>query len=136
MNSLGPLASALAIRFSDRMVTILGGVLAASGLCLSYFATSVKMLCFTLVDQALLVQYRNFDFNFHRYGVIGGLGSGLAYPIGVFIVARYFEKKRGMANGLCTSGSALGSVLMPQLLQFLLSSYGCRFVVSGFKMLE
>lgn len=60
------------------------------------------------------------------YGLIGGLGAGLAYPIGVFMVGQYFEKRRGLANGLCTSGSALGSVLVPPLLRVLLSEYGYR----------
>jgi hypothetical protein len=40
----GPFASALAIRFSHRSVTIVGGLLAASGLMLSYFATSIPYL--------------------------------------------------------------------------------------------
>lgn len=43
------------------------------------------------------------------------------------MVGQYFEKRRGLANGLCTSGSALGSVLIPPLLRVLLSEYGYRY---------
>ncbi|CAG7818357.1 unnamed protein product [Allacma fusca] len=109
-SSMGPFASALAIAFSHRKITIIGGILASTGLALSYFATSVWHLCLT-------------------YGIIGGLGAGLAYPIGVFMVGDYFTEKRGLANGLCTSGSALGSVVIPPLLRALLDAYGCKTAI-------
>ncbi|KAG8227964.1 hypothetical protein J437_LFUL007515, partial [Ladona fulva] len=43
-SSLGPVACVLSNRFSYRMVTFLGGFLAAMGLILSYFAHSITYL--------------------------------------------------------------------------------------------
>uniref|UniRef100_A0A646QDR5 Monocarboxylate transporter 9 n=1 Tax=Hemiscolopendra marginata TaxID=943146 RepID=A0A646QDR5_9MYRI len=106
-NLLGPVASALSNRFSCRFTTTLGGLCAALGLALSYFATSIEFLYFS-------------------YGLLGGIGAGLSYTPGVLIVGRYFEKRRGLANGICMSGSALGSIILPPFLNFLLSEYGYR----------
>ena len=139
---VGPFASALAIRFSHRKVTIFGGILASAGLALSYFATSVTYLYVRLVihyNAAINCRIKFFrsdldsclfdaDYGHQfSYGIIGGLGAGLAYPIGVFMVGDYFTEKRGLANGLCTSGSALGSVVLPPLLRALLNNYGYRY---------
>lgn len=38
----------------------------------------------------------------------------------------YFVKLRGLANGLCISGSALGSIFLPPILRVLLDNFGYR----------
>lgn len=55
-----------------------------------------------------------------------GIGAGLSFPPTVYIVTSYFVKLRGLANGLCISGSALGSIFLPPLLRVLLDSFGYR----------
>lgn len=60
------------------------------------------------------------------YGVLVGIGAGLAFPPTVYIVTSYFVRLRGLANGLCISGSALGSIFLPPVLGFLLREYGYR----------
>lgn len=60
------------------------------------------------------------------YGVLVGTGAGLAFPPTVYIVTSYFVRLRGLANGLCISGSALGSIFLPPVLGFLLQEYGYR----------
>lgn len=60
------------------------------------------------------------------YGVFVGIGAGLSFPPTVYIVSSYFTKKRGLANGLCISGSALGSIFLPPLLRVLLDKYDYR----------
>lgn len=42
----------------------------------------------------------------------------------MYIVTSYFVKLRGLANGLCISGSALGSIILPPVLRWLLEEYG------------
>uniref|UniRef100_T1JCF8 Major facilitator superfamily (MFS) profile domain-containing protein n=1 Tax=Strigamia maritima TaxID=126957 RepID=T1JCF8_STRMM len=114
-NLLGPLASALSNRFSCRFITVIGGLCTAVGLGLSYFATSI-------------------DYLYISYGLLGGIGAGLSYTPGILIVGQYFEKRRGFANGICMSGSALGSIILPPLLYFLLSIYGYKgaiLIMSG-----
>ncbi|KYM93885.1 Monocarboxylate transporter 12 [Cyphomyrmex costatus] len=58
-----------------------------------------------------------------------GIGAGLSFPPTVYIVTQYFEKLRGMANGLCISGSAIGTIVLPPLLQYLLDCFGYRGAV-------
>ncbi|XP_076160927.1 solute carrier family 16 member hermes [Ptiloglossa arizonensis] len=109
-SSLGPLSSVLSVKYSYRTVTLLGGTFAAVGMMLSYFANSVAFLCVS-------------------YGVLVGIGAGLAFPPTVYIVTSYFVRLRGLANGLCISGSALGSIFLPPILGVLLREYGYRGAV-------
>lgn len=110
-SSLGPLSSILSVKYSYRTVTLLGGTFAAAGMMLSYFANSVAFLCIS-------------------YGVLVGTGAGLAFPPTVYIVTSYFVRLRGLANGLCISGSALGSIFLPPILGILLREYGYRKMFS------
>lgn len=53
-----------------------------------------------------------------------GIGAGLSFPPTVYIVITYFVRVRGLANGICISGSAFGSIILPPLLRYLLEKYG------------
>ncbi|XP_076298251.1 monocarboxylate transporter 12 [Lasioglossum baleicum] len=109
-NSLGPLSSILSTRYSYKTVTIIGGAFAACGMMSSYFANSVSYL-------------------YVSYGLMVGIGAGLTFPPTVYIVTAYFEKLRGVANGLCISGSAIGTIVLPPFLQYLLDCFGYRGAV-------
>ncbi|KAK0159830.1 hypothetical protein PV327_010902 [Microctonus hyperodae] len=109
-SSLGPLSSVLSIKYSYRTVTIIGGAFAACGMMLSYFATSVSYL-------------------YVSYGLMVGIGAGMSFPPTVYIVTSYFERLRGFANGLCISGSAIGTIVLPPFLQYLLNHFGHRGAV-------
>ncbi|XP_012341549.1 monocarboxylate transporter 13-like isoform X1 [Apis florea] len=109
-NSLGPLSSILSNKYSYKTVTIIGGAFAACGMMLSYFANSVSYL-------------------YVSYGLMVGIGAGLTFPPTVYIVTSYFEKLRGVANGLCISGSAIGTIVLPPFLQYLLDCFGYRGAV-------
>lgn len=63
------------------------------------------------------------------YGLLVGTGAGLSFPPTVYIVTSYFVRLRGLANGLCISGSALGSIILPPLLRVLLENFGYRGAV-------
>lgn len=106
-SSLGPLSSILSVKYSYRTVTVIGGTFAAAGMILTYWATSVNYL-------------------YISYGVLVGTGAGLSFPPTVYIVTSYFVKLRGLANGLCISGSALGSIILPPVLRYLLVNFGYR----------
>lgn len=109
-SSLGPVSSILSVKYSYRTVTLLGGTFAAAGMILSFFAQSVSALYLT-------------------YGTLVGAGAGLSFPPTVYIVTEYFVKRRGLANGLCISGSAIGSIILPPLIDRLLDIYGYRGAV-------
>lgn len=106
-SSLGPLSSILSVKYSYRTVTIIGGTFAAAGMIITYWATSVNFL-------------------YVSYGVLVGTGAGLSFPPTVYIVTSYFVRLRGLANGLCISGSALGSIILPPVLRYLLVNFGYR----------
>ncbi|XP_075151700.1 solute carrier family 16 member hermes [Haematobia irritans] len=109
-SSLGPVSSILSVKYSYRTVTVLGGASAALGMILSYWASSVTYL-------------------YLSYGLLVGIGAGLSFPPTVYIVTSYFVKYRGLANGLCISGSALGSIILPPVLRWLLVTYSYRGAV-------
>lgn len=109
-SSLGPLSSVLSVKWSYRTVTLLGGCSAALGMILSFWAFSVGYL-------------------YVSYGILVGTGAGLAFPPTVYIVTSYFVRLRGLANGICMSGSALGSIILPPVLRYLLETYGYRGAV-------
>ncbi|XP_044592992.1 monocarboxylate transporter 5-like [Cotesia glomerata] len=109
-SSLGPLSSVLSIKYSYKTVTLIGGTFAAVGMMTSYFATSVSYL-------------------YVSYGLMVGIGAGLTFPPTIYIVTAYFERLRGLANGLCISGSAIGTIVLPPFLQYLLNHFGHRGAV-------
>lgn len=105
---LGPLSSILSVKYSYRFVTILGAGFCSAGMIITRWATSIEYL-------------------YISYGVMVGIGAGLSFPPTVYIVTSYFTGLRGLANGLCISGSALGSIFLPPLLRFLLDEYQYRY---------
>lgn len=107
MHFIGPLSSILSVKYSYRTVTLIGGTFAAVGMMITYWATSVEYL-------------------YVSYGILVGTGAGLAFPPTVYIVTSYFVRLRGLANGLCISGSALGSIFLPPVLRYLLENFGYR----------
>ncbi|KAH8401430.1 hypothetical protein KR009_005445, partial [Drosophila setifemur] len=102
---LAPLSSALCQRFSCRAVVFVGGIFCAMGMMLSYFATSMLHLLFT-------------------FGILTGIGGGLSTTPGIVIVSQYFDKHRALANGICVSGTAAGSFVLPMLIKHLVEKFG------------
>jgi OFA family oxalate/formate antiporter-like MFS transporter len=46
------------------------------------------------------------------YGVIGGVGAGMAYIAPVSMVTKWFPRQRGLAGGLVAGGFGLGAFLL------------------------
>ncbi|KAJ8396023.1 hypothetical protein AAFF_G00025550 [Aldrovandia affinis] len=87
-----PICSACVVNFGARPVTIFSGVMVAGGLMLSAFAPNVQFLIFS-------------------YGIVVGLGCGLVYAATVTITCQYFDKRRGLALGIVTTGTSVGGFL-------------------------
>merc|ERR1711892_305920 len=100
-----PFASFLCTKYSCRFTAFFGAVLAVIGTIISGFVTNIYVLYFSL-------------------GIAYGMGAGLLFTAGFLIVGTYFDKKRGLSNGLCLTGNALGGVFMPFLVSYLLEEYG------------
>lgn len=109
-SSLGPLSSILSVKWSYRTVTLIGGSFAAFGMIFSSYAFSISYL-------------------YLSFGAMVGTGAGLAFPPTVYIVTSYFVRLRGLANGICISGSAFGSIILPPVLRYLLETYGYKGAV-------
>lgn len=53
-----------------------------------------------------------------------GIGGGLSTTPGIVIVSQYFDKHRALANGICVSGTAAGSFVLPILIKHLAENCG------------
>lgn len=49
------------------------------------------------------------------YGVVGGIGAGMAYITPVSMVTRWFPQRRGLAGGMVAAGFGLGAFIYNQL---------------------
>ena len=76
----GPVAGVAINRYGCRIVTIAGSLLSGLGFVLSFFATNIWTLYFTL-------------------GLMAGIGTAFIYVPCVIVVAYYFQKKRAFATG-------------------------------------
>jgi OFA family oxalate/formate antiporter-like MFS transporter len=92
-------------KYGPRNITIVGGALTGLGWLLSSFAGSVQVL-------------------YLFYGVIAGIGVGIAYGVPVAIAARWFPDRRGLAVGLTVLGFGFSAVLTANIAGFLISATG------------
>ena len=100
-----PLAGKYIEQFGPRNVTIVGGILTGLGWLLASFATSVPML-------------------YVVYGIIGGIGVGIAYGVPVAVAARWFPDRRGLAVGLTVLGFGFSAFFTANIAGYLIAAYG------------
>ncbi len=101
-------------RFGSRVVTAVGGVIVGLGYMLSSINGNLQLLTFT-------------------YGVIAGVGVGIAYGVPLAVVAKWFPDKKGVAVGLTVIGFGLSPLITAPLAKSLIDSYGVRqtFMILG-----
>lgn len=100
-----PLAGPYIQKVGPKKVCMVGGALCGFGWIAASFATSPGML-------ALL------------YGVIGGIGVGIAYGCPIATSAQWFPDKRGLAVGLTVLGFGFSAALIGPINDFLVANYG------------
>ena len=61
------------------------------------------------------------------YGLIMGIGFSGSFLPPLSTITRWFTKKRGMMTGIVLAGIGTGTIIMPLLAGWLVSSYGWRF---------
>lgn len=88
-----------------RKITMIGGILTGLGWILASFVPSVEML-------------------YVAYGVIGGLGVGIAYGAPVAVAARWFPDRRGLAVGLTLLGFGFSAFFTANIAGALIGAYG------------
>ncbi len=100
-----PLTGKYLDRFGPRLIIITGGLLTGTGWLMASMAGSVQMLTV-------------------MYGVIGGLGVGIAYGAPVAVAARWFPERRGLAVGLVLLGFGFSAFLTANLSGILIAESG------------
>jgi len=63
------------------------------------------------------------------FGVLAGLGSALLFTPCFAAVGHFFKRRRGLATGIAATGSGLGGVVFPLLLQALFPRVGWAWAV-------
>jgi len=92
-------------RYGPRDVTVLGGALTGLGWFLASFAPSVQVL--TII-----------------FGVIGGMGVGIAYSVLVAVAAHWFPDRRGLAVGLMVLGVGFSAFFTANIAGWLIGTWG------------
>lgn len=97
-NAVGPITMISGGFFNDKFgpkaVIFTGGLMFGLGLIASGFVHSVGMLVLT-------------------YGIISGLGLGMAYGSTISTAVKFFQDKRGLIGGITTGIYGLSSVILP-----------------------
>lgn len=91
--------------YGPRKIIMAGGILTGLGWVLASFSTSVIML-------------------YILYGVVGGLGVGIAYGAPVAAAARWFPDRRGFAVGLVLLGFGFSAFITANLAGVLIGMTG------------
>ncbi len=85
------------------MIT-LGGIMFGGGMVISGFATSVSFLIVS-------------------YGLIAGLGLGMAYGATISTSVKYFPDKRGLIGGITTAVYGMSSVILPPIVTIIVNRW-------------
>jgi MFS family permease len=114
---MAPIIGTLVDRIGPRKVILPGIILTGLGL---FLCTQIQTL----------IQFYLF------FGVIVGMGvTCLSIAPFTVILAHWFERKRGTANGLAGVGIGLGVFILVPLIQYLISSRGWQFAFLIFSLL-
>ncbi|MCK9405139.1 MAG: OFA family MFS transporter [Methanothrix sp.] len=104
-------------KYGPRKMAMAGGVLCGLGWLMASTAGSVQML-------------------YPTYGIIGGLGVGIAYGCPVAVAARWFPDKRGLAVGLTVLGFGFSAFFTANIATYLIGAFDVmstfRFFGIGF----
>ncbi len=108
-----PLVGQFIERFGPRWACMVGGVLTGLGWLFASNASSPEELTIT-------------------YGIIGGLGVGIAFNCPITTSARWFPDRRGLAVGLTVAGFGFSAALTGPLADYLTTS--CGGIMNAFRI--
>jgi len=100
-----PVAGQYIVKMGPKKVAMIGGVLTGLGWFLASTVASPTMLSVT-------------------YGIVGGLGVGIAYNVPIQVSTRWFPDRRGLAVGLTVLGFGFSAALIAPIADFLVTNYG------------
>ena len=104
---LGAGGGMLADRWGPRLVCMTGMVFIAIGLFLTSLAQSLTTV-------------------YLSYGLLVGLGIAFVYTPSIASVQPWFNKRRGLASGIASSGVGAGTLILPVVVSYLLTEINWR----------
>jgi len=104
---LGAGGGILADRWGPRLVCMTGMVFIALGLFLTSLAQSLTTV-------------------YLSYGLLVGLGIAFVYTPAIASVQPWFNKRRGLASGIASSGVGAGTLILPVVVSYLLTEVNWR----------
>ncbi|KAI7900956.1 major facilitator superfamily domain-containing protein [Cokeromyces recurvatus] len=115
VNLMGPVAQLIASQFGSKSVLIIGTILATLGLELASLSSKIWHLYLT-------------------QGIMFGAGASLLYVTAMGTAPLWFNKKRGLALGMASSGSGIGGLVLPFIINVLNDKLGIAwtFRILGF----
>jgi OFA family oxalate/formate antiporter-like MFS transporter len=93
-------------RIGPRPVVLAGGILYAVGVILASFVSEPGQLWLLVLT----------------YGVMGGIGLGLAYIVPIAMLVKWFPDKRGLITGIAVGGFGAGALLTAPIAQRLIAA--------------
>ncbi len=102
---LMPITGPFLDKFGPKLFTILGGIIVGIGWILGGKSTGMTQLAI-------------------YYGIIGGIGVGIAYNCPIGVAGRWFPDKRGLAVGLTVLGFGLSALITAPLARSMIASVG------------
>uniref|UniRef100_A0A3P9NRZ2 Zgc:114041 n=1 Tax=Poecilia reticulata TaxID=8081 RepID=A0A3P9NRZ2_POERE len=110
-----PAASALTLRFSQRVVIVVGGVLCTLGMSLASLDINLPWLYLTM-------------------GVLEGTGISFSWVPAISMVNHYFSRWRPIAYAIASSGECVLAIVFSPLLKWLIEKYswqGALLIIGG-----
>jgi OFA family oxalate/formate antiporter-like MFS transporter len=88
---------------------------------------------FTGVSLIISSQIHSVWWLYLTYSFIMAMGTGEAYTVVVGFVSRWFQRKRGLALGISTTGGGIGSLIFAPFASYLIVSFDWRigYIVMG-----
>ncbi len=100
-----PITGSLLERYGPKAIGVVGGLIVGGGWMLSAFSSSIGVLSLT-------------------YGVITGIGVGVAYGGPITVATKWFPDRKGLAVGLTLAGFGLSAMITAPLMRRLIVLFG------------
>ena len=111
-NSVGPITMIsggwVNDKFGPKKVVLIGGIMFGLGMIISGFGTSISFLIVS-------------------YGLVTGLGLGMAYGCTISTAVKYFPDKRGLIGGVATAVYGLSSVIISPVISIVVKAMDAPF---------
>ncbi|KAI1151892.1 major facilitator superfamily domain-containing protein [Nemania diffusa] len=112
--------------FLSLIVGIFSGRLLDAGFFIPTFVVGVVVQAAGIFLMSFSTQYWQLLLT---QGVLSGIGAGIYFTPAISLVNTYFDKRRGLAVGLATTGNSLGGVVYPLIVRELIPTLGFAWTV-------